>query len=305
MIKASDLVDKFRFALDNRWGYIFGQSGGKWTESDQKLKVNYMVKNFGSDWKKNTDAKKNKYYNSALNGSKWIGHNVADCSGMFVWAYRQYGLKITHRSTSIYKSYCSKKGRLTDALKKTILPGTAVFTGDTESDHPHIGLYVGNGKCIEAAGVDSGVITSNITAGKWKWYGELKSVSYPASEATEQPSAPADDKEPYSSLPTLKRGSKGEYVSLLQTKLVNKGYSVGSYGIDGDFGKATEAAVRQFQRDNGLDPDGIVGAKTWDALNDSTVKIKLFSVTVSHLTESQAKSLAAMYDNAVIEKEVG
>jgi hypothetical protein len=29
------------------------------------------------------------------------------------------------------------------------------------------------------------------------------------------------------------------------------------------FRRATEAAVRQFQRDNGLIPDGIVGPRTW------------------------------------------
>jgi peptidoglycan hydrolase-like protein with peptidoglycan-binding domain len=35
---------------------------------------------------------------------------------------------------------------------------------------------------------------------------------------------------------------------------------------DGIFGSATEAALRQFQRDNGLVPDGIVGPQTWTAL---------------------------------------
>lgn len=304
MIEATALVDKFKQALSEKWGYIFGQSGAMWTESDQKLKVNYMIKNFGENWKKDTDAKENKYYRSALNGSKWIGHHVADCSGMFVWAYRQFGLKIAHGSTSIYTTYCSKKGKLTDALKKTIPPGTAVFTGDTESNHPHIGLYVGNGKCIEAMGVDYGVVTSNITATKWKWYGLLKSVNYPASEAPEQPSDPVDDKESYPSLPTLKRGSKGEYVTLLQTKLVNKGYSVGSYGIDGDFGSGTLKAVQQFQRDNGLNPDGIVGKLTWAALNDSTVKIPLFTVTISHLTADVADKLVKEY-NGIKEEERG
>ena len=304
MIKAQEIVDWFKYALENHWGYCFGAHGDVWTASDQKLKVNYMIKNFGEDWKKNADAKKNNYYLTAMYGAKWIGHNVSDCSGMFVWVYKKYGLAIQHSSSGIYKSYCKEKGKLTADLKKTLLPGTAVFTGDTATNHPHIGLYVGNGKCIEAAGVESGVITSNITAGKWKWYGLLKSVEYPASEAQEQPSDPVDDKESYPSLPTLKRGSKGEYVTLLQTKLVNKGYSVGSYGIDGDFGSGTLKAVQQFQRDNGLNPDGIVGKLTWAALNDSTVKIPLFTVTISHLTADVADKLVKEY-NGIKEEERG
>lgn len=304
MIEASEIVDLFKQALAEKWGYIFGQSGAEWTAKDQQTKVNYMVKNYGSNWQKNADAKNNNYYRSALLGGKWIGHRVADCSGMFVWAYRQYGKSIAHISTKIYTSYCGKRGKLTADLKKTLLPGTAVFTGDTETNHPHVGLYVGNGKVIEAAGVDAGVCTSNLSANKWKWYGELKQVNYTAQNTQEQPSAPVNDNSPTQSLPTLKRGSKGEYVTLLQTKLANKGYDLGSYGVDGDFGKATEAAVKKFQKDHGLEQDGVVGKKTWAALDQGT-PMQYYSVIVSHLSESQAKALAAMYANAEIEKEVG
>lgn len=304
MTSASKIVDLFKQALSEKWGYIFGQSGTQWTQKDQDQKIQYMVKNFGENWKKNADAKQNKYYNSALLGGKWVGHRVADCSGLFVWAYRQCGLSIAHISTTIYTQYCGKKGKLTTELKATLLPGTAVFTGDTESNHPHVGLYVGSNKVIEAAGVDAGVCTSNLTATKWKWYGQLKDVSYSSENAPETPSAPQDDKQPTTTLPTLKRGSKGEYVTLLQTKLANLGYDLGSYGVDGDFGKATEAAVKKFQKDHGLEQDGIVGKKTWAALDQGT-PMQYYSVIVSHLSESQAKALAAMYANAEIEKEVG
>ena len=56
--------------------------------------------------------------------------------------------------------------------------------------------------------------------------------------------------------PTLKKGSKGEAVKGLQNALRVRSHHV---EIDGIFGPATEAAVRQFQRDAGLAEDGIVG----------------------------------------------
>lgn len=65
-------------------------------------------------------------------------------------------------------------------------------------------------------------------------------------------------------LPILRRGSRGRYVRYLQQKLLSKLYPVGE--ADGIFGPATERAVKDFQSENGLTVDGIVGANTWRAL---------------------------------------
>lgn len=59
--------------------------------------------------------------------------------------------------------------------------------------------------------------------------------------------------------PTLRLGSKGQDVRLLQEKL--------SVPIDGVFGPKTAASVEKFQRQQGLTADGVVGAATWKALN--------------------------------------
>lgn len=63
--------------------------------------------------------------------------------------------------------------------------------------------------------------------------------------------------------PTVRRGSKGEYVTLLQELLSVNGYIL---KVDGDFGPTTEKTVKAFQQANGLTVDGIVGPKTWEAL---------------------------------------
>ena len=66
----------------------------------------------------------------------------------------------------------------------------------------------------------------------------------------------------------LKRGSKGADVTQLQKELKNRGYKLGKSGknkdgIDGDFGKNTEKAVKQFQKAQKLKLiDGIVGKDT-------------------------------------------
>ena len=64
----------------------------------------------------------------------------------------------------------------------------------------------------------------------------------------------------------LAKGSKSQQVKLLQRTLIGWGYSVGVYGADGEFGAATEKAVRKFQTANKLAADGIVGKDTWTAL---------------------------------------
>ncbi len=65
--------------------------------------------------------------------------------------------------------------------------------------------------------------------------------------------------------PVLRRGSTGESVTELQQALSMLGYNPGP--IDGIFGFKTEASVRLFQNANELSADGIVGPKTWAAID--------------------------------------
>ncbi len=62
----------------------------------------------------------------------------------------------------------------------------------------------------------------------------------------------------------LKKGSKGSDVREVQALLRDLGYYSGK--IDGDFGEITQRAVIRFQKDQNLRPDGIVGKKTYKAL---------------------------------------
>ncbi|ODR93794.1 peptidoglycan-binding protein [Methyloceanibacter stevinii] len=69
--------------------------------------------------------------------------------------------------------------------------------------------------------------------------------------------------------PVLHRGSVGEAVGDLQEQLHELGYPL---AIDGDFGPATELAVMEFQSAHRLKADGIVGKKTWTALERTAKK---------------------------------
>lgn len=65
-----------------------------------------------------------------------------------------------------------------------------------------------------------------------------------------------------------KYGSRGSEVTQIQTKLKRWGYYNGS--IDGIYGSKTVAAVKYFQRKNGLTQDGIAGPKTLAAMGISS-----------------------------------
>jgi peptidoglycan hydrolase-like protein with peptidoglycan-binding domain len=65
-------------------------------------------------------------------------------------------------------------------------------------------------------------------------------------------------------LPILRKGSKGELVSRVQQRLLISGDYKGN--IDGDFGTATETAVKVLQKHTKLSVDGEIGNRTWSEL---------------------------------------
>jgi Putative peptidoglycan binding domain len=64
----------------------------------------------------------------------------------------------------------------------------------------------------------------------------------------------------------IRRCDEGYAVSIIQGALVSHGYTV---DVDGYFGPGTEQAVRDFQRNAGLEVDGLVGPHTWSTLGVS------------------------------------
>ena len=87
----------------------------------------------------------------------------------------------------------------------------------------------------------------------------------PAPPPTPTPTPTLDNKiKAWDKANTLKLGSKGKTVEVLQRALAGKGYNV--VVIDGDFGSVTDREVRKYQTDNKLFVDGICGPQTWEAV---------------------------------------
>ena len=62
---------------------------------------------------------------------------------------------------------------------------------------------------------------------------------------------------------TIRKGAKSPAVAEMQGILMALGYDVGKTGADGNFGASTQKAVKKFQSDNELTPDGVAGPDTW------------------------------------------
>jgi len=75
---------------------------------------------------------------------------------------------------------------------------------------------------------------------------------------------------------TLRVGSRGPNVKLLQSLLARIGYDPGA--VDGVFGQQTREAVREFQLDNGLEPDGVVGPLAWNSFERFLLGYDVYSV---------------------------
>ena len=159
MVSAAEFIEKVWIPLNEGWGYICGTWGSLWTEAKQKAATREQTVKYGA---------------------QWIGHMVTDCSGLVRWALYQLGEKdISHHATYQYTNWCAPKGKLVNGQRtdgNPVLPGTLVFLQGSEEKIHHVGVYVGNGICIEAKGTKSGVVTSQLD--HWDHWGECKVVDY-------------------------------------------------------------------------------------------------------------------------------
>ena len=72
---------------------------------------------------------------------------------------------------------------------------------------------------------------------------------------------------------SLKQGSKGTEVKQLQQNLIGLGYLDGS--ADGSYGSKTKTAVKKFQAEFGLNPDGNAGEATQAAVENAVVRLQV------------------------------
>lgn len=91
----------------------------------------------------------------------------------------------------------------------------------------------------------------------------LRPLGTPCAPAARDAASAAEPAPPAPS-PALRQGHQGPQVRHLQERLAAVGHPT---GVDGQFGPATDAAVRSFQRAHGLAVDGVVGPATWSALH--------------------------------------
>ncbi len=244
VIKATDLVNFVIKAKNDGWGYVYSAQGHLYTRALAERWARARRSGRGHDY-------------FVVRCARWFGRIVVDCSGLIIEAYRSKIPGYGDKSSSTLYNRSVRKGRLS-TIPET--PGICVWRSG------HIGVYIGNGKVIEAGGTNIGVVLSRLNAPasnkKWTNWGMMADVDYTNATAPSQPDAPScwlgrtlKVTGPY---------MRGGNVEEVQLALQNAGFDPGP--IDGIYGPYTERAVKAFQAQKGLVVDGIVGEKTTKAL---------------------------------------
>ena len=195
------------------------------------------------------------HYPSGMNAQRQAdikaGKPVHDCVGLikgFGWmndagtiTYASNGVK--DQSANGLYSAAKVKGGI-----KTMpdVPGLAVrYDG-------HVGIHIGGGYVIEARGRNYGVVKTKLSSRPWTHWFEIPYIDYSGTATEPKPGGVFGEY-------AIQRGEKGENVRTLQTLLNKAGAKL---MVDGDFGPATEAAVKAYQKRIGVTQTGIADVAT-------------------------------------------
>lgn len=272
-----DFVNELAAALNRGDGYIMGSYG-------QNPRTGYLDlsrTDVKSSWKESG------WYYTQYSGSqrtqalKWRKKciRVWDCAGMAEGIYELFsGTCVNTKARHIYANWCSVKGKGIIPADKRV-PGAAVFWSNSgASSIHHIGYLwkpvseghpEGDWYIIEARGVMYGVVKTKLLSRKpnfWGYMDKYYDYSDPAAIVGVEPQTLGSR--------VLKNGCEGDDVKEMQSGLIRLGYDLGRWGADGDFGDQTEMAVKQFQKDHGLEAIGKFDAPTLAAYEAALVAIE-------------------------------
>lgn len=225
--------------LSDKWGYIWGTAGVMWTaEKQRNLEQKYSADdpNYGM---------------GVRYGSKWLGHMVADCSGVPVYIWKQFGLKIPHGSTSMVT-----QGYIVDC-SSVPQPGYAALVDPTPEtpDNKHIGIVDETGKYVyEAKGTQAGFVKTAIGKSNFNKFGRFKQVEYVTNGGCDDSMG-----DPlYTAEVTTKNGKlnvrSGAGTSYAIIGQLDKGDKVGVYGISNGWAKISYYGEDGFVSNQYLTP---------------------------------------------------
>ena len=275
------------------WPYVYGARGEYCTVQNRHSRY--------SDAHPTIRTKCKGYDTGSCTGCKWYPNSERvrcyDCRGFTYWCLKQVGIIINGQgATSQWNTAANwaSKGEIAAMPRDTL-----------------VCLFVQKGKTMEHTGFGYNSETCECSNGVQHFTSRNKKWTHWAVPAGLYSTDPQPEPEPVPAWrPTIRRGSKGAEVGECQTMLVKLGYDIGPCGIDGDFGRATEKAVREFQCDHQLVVDGVVGPMTWDALDKAVAQLNpaepityTYSVIIHGLDHTQAEAIAGNYPGSEIVKE--
>lgn len=239
---------------------------------------------------------------SSCDGCKYKDKRAFDCRGLTYIVCKEAGMSISSiGATSQYKANdWIEKGTIDKMPANT---PCCVFKQDKNDKNvmQHTGFCLGDGNTVDCRGHATGTVLKPTNSYPWTHYaipkGAFDDIDAPAPAPTTGNGTRA----------TVRKGSKGDDVTALQTALLSLGYPLPKYGADGDFGSETLAALKTFQENHGLTVDGVCGPATWaklDALVNDDAPDKpdpdqvRYTVTIRGVDAATATYLLESYPGA-------
>ena len=243
------------------WPYVFGAAGQPCTPPNRRKYAGYHPE-YAANIRKACPVlskEQTACMVSETEWCKWLDCLCFDCEGFPRWLMAQVGLHI-YGSGATTQWETAANWAATGTIDSLPTALVCCLFKRKDGKMSHEGLHAGGGEIVHC----STTVKPDALPGRPAWtHWAVPAGLYTIDELREA----GLDVDAAKNTPTLRRGATGNLVECLQILLNRTGAAL---TVDGIFGGKTEEAVLHFQGLHDLTEDGIVGPKTWAALEAAT-----------------------------------